>query len=32
MSQNLTMSPDLGTEDWDPDVITRMILLGQELT
>ena len=28
MSQNLTMSPDLGTEDWDPDVITRMIFIG----
>ena len=27
MSQNLTMSPDLGTEDWDPDVITRMIFM-----
>ena len=28
MSQNLTMSPELGTEDWDPDVITRMIFIG----
>ena len=28
MSQNLTMSPDLGKEDWDPDVITRMIFIG----
>ena len=28
MSQNLTMSPDLGSEDWDPDVITRMIFIG----
>ncbi len=28
MSPNLTMSPDLGTEDWDPDVITRMIFIG----
>ena len=28
MSPNLTMSPDLGKEDWDPDVITRMILIG----
>ena len=28
MSPNLTMSPDLGKEDWDPDVITRMIFIG----
>ena len=28
MSQNLTMSPKLGKEDWDPDVITRMIFIG----
>ena len=27
MSQNLTMSPDLGTEDWDTDVITRKIFI-----
>ena len=28
MSQNLCMSPELSKEDWDPDVITRMIILG----
>ena len=28
MLQNLTMSPELGSEDWDPDVITRMIFIG----
>ena len=32
MSQNLTMSPDLGKEDWDPDVITRMIFIGPVTT
>ncbi|WP_178648740.1 methanogenesis marker 6 protein [uncultured Methanobrevibacter sp.] len=28
MSQNLCPSPDLSKEDWDPDVITRMIILA----
>lgn len=28
MSQNLCMSPELGKEDWDPEVITRMIIIG----
>ena len=28
MSENLCISPKLGKEDWDPDVITRMIILG----
>ncbi|KZX13541.1 methanogenesis marker 6 protein [Methanobrevibacter oralis] len=28
MSQNLCISPKLGKEDWDPDVITRMIFIG----
>ena len=28
MLQNLTMRPELGSEDWDPDVITRMIFIG----
>ena len=28
MSQNLCPSPTLGKEDWDPDVVTRMIILA----
>lgn len=28
MSQNLCPSPELSKEDWDPDVITRMIILA----
>ena len=28
MSPNLTISPELSSEDWDPDVITRMIFIG----
>ncbi len=28
MSQNLCPSPELSKEDWDPDVVTRMIILA----
>lgn len=28
MSQNLCPSPELSNEDWDPDVVTRMIILA----
>ncbi len=28
MLRNLTISPELGKEDWDPDVITRMIIIA----
>lgn len=28
MLRNLTISPELDKEDWDPDVITRMIIIA----
>ena len=28
MSENLCPKVNMGNEDWDPDVITRMIILG----
>ena len=28
MLRNLTISPEVGKEDWDPDVITRMIKIA----